>query len=134
MQRRAEVVSGDAEAEATSGTGLRAVDPDEIPEEVDAEFDRAVLASIDTCLEQLRYNPRYFRVMVNQYGAVGATRRLLRAPAVSDGFVKLWQLGRLDLTAEALVADPRFSRLFDDDEVRTARLRLDEYGKGATAS
>ncbi|MEU4376949.1 GmrSD restriction endonuclease domain-containing protein [Pseudonocardia alni] len=134
VQRRSEVVSGDAEAETTSGAGLRAVDPDAVAEEVDADFDRAVLASIDTCREELRYNPRWFRVMVNQHGAMGATRRLLRAPAVSDGFVKLWQLGRLDLTAEALVADPRFSRLFDDDEVRIARLRLDEYGTGATTS
>lgn len=134
VRRRSEVASGDADAATTSGTELRALDPDEVAQEADAAFDRAVLARIDACRDELRYNPRHFRVMVNQYGGLGATRRVLHAPAVSDGFVKLWEFGRLDLAAEALVVDPRFGGLFDENELRVARNRLAEYGDGSTAA
>ena len=40
-------------------------------------------------------------------GALGAVRRLLAAPAVSDGFVTLWERQRLDLAVESLVVDER---------------------------
>ena len=91
-------------------------------------FDQAVLEVVDRCVNELRYNPRYFRVMISQHGALGATRKLLAAPAVSDGFVKLWENDRLDLTAEALVLDERFVVLFTDEERETARRRLEDFG------
>lgn len=91
-------------------------------------FDRAVLDLVERCVAELRYNPRYFRVMITQHGALGAIRRLLGAPAVSDGFVKLWENDRLDLTVEALVLDERFAGLFTDGERETARRRLEDFG------
>ena len=99
------------------------------PEEASGAFDRAVLDIIERSRAELRYNPRYFRVMVTQHGALGAVRRLLAAPAVSDGFVTLWERQRLDLTVEALVVDPRFAHLFTDGRARgraqaARRLRL----------
>jgi hypothetical protein len=70
--------------------------------------------------------------MVTQYGALGAARRLLHAPAVSDGFVTLWERGRLDLTVESLVVDKRFARLFTEVEQAIARKRLDDFSHGRT--
>ncbi|MGD9526410.1 MAG: DUF262 domain-containing protein [Pseudonocardia sp.] len=127
VQRRNEVASGERESES----GVVAPEPDPVldePEEASGAFDRAVLDIIERSRAELRYNPRYFRVMVTQYGALGAARRLLGAPAVSDGFVTLWERQRLDLTVEALVVDPRFAHLFADEEREVARKRLDDFG------
>lgn len=89
-----------------------------------------MLDLVERCRTELRYNPRYFRVMVTQHGALGATRRLLHAPAVSDGFVTLWERRRLDLTVESLVVDDRFAHLFTDEERQVARKRLDDFSNG----
>ena len=136
VARRNEVASGDR---ADDGPSVHVIDTIIEPEEdesdptaVAQEFDTAVLTSIDTCVRELRYNPRYFRVMVSQYGTVGATRRLLQSPAVGDGFVKLWELDRLDLTLEAIALDPRFADLFTADELDAARRRLTDFGYAAT--
>jgi hypothetical protein len=72
--------------------------------------------------------------MINQYGALGAVRRLLHAPSVSDGFVTLWERQRLDLSVEALAVDNRFAALFTDEERETARKRLDDFGYGPAAA
>jgi hypothetical protein len=48
-------------------------------------------------------------------------------PAISDGFAKLWERGRLDLSVEAVVVQPRFAALFTEDEVDAARRRLDQF-------
>jgi len=40
----------------------------------------------------------------------------------------LWECGRLDLSMEALVIDPRFEELFSAEEREIARERLVAYG------
>jgi hypothetical protein len=132
VQRRNEVASGERDSE--SGVAPEQDPVQDEPEEASGAFDRAVLDIIERSRAELRYNPRYFRVMVTQYGALGAVRRLLAAPAVSDGFVTLWERQRLDLTVEALVVDPRFAHLFTDDEREVARKRLDDFGHGPAAA
>ena len=98
------------------------------------DFDRAVREVVERCRNELRYNPRYFRVMIAEYGALGAARRLLHAPAVSDGFVTLWERQRLDLAVESLVVDERFAHLFTEDERETARKRLTDFGHDAAVA
>ncbi|MEQ3538901.1 DUF262 domain-containing protein [Pseudonocardia tropica] len=100
-------------------------DPVEFEMPADGEFEQAVFATMETCRTDLGYDPRYFREMVLQHGAVGAVRRLLASSTPSDGFVRLWEAGRLDLTVEALAVDPRFAALFGDRERHIAQRRLD---------
>lgn len=100
----------------------------EMPE--DGEFERAVFAAMETCRTELGYDPRYFREMVLQHGAVGAVRRLLASSTPSDGFVRLWEAGRLDLTVEAMAVDPRFAALFGERERDIAQRRLDRSRQG----
>jgi hypothetical protein len=136
VHRRNEVASGDRDAEV----GVQRAEPEPVaaesdePADASGSFDRAVLDIIERCRAELRYNPRYFRVMVTQYGALGATRRLLNAPAVSDGFVTLWERQRLDLSVEALVLDERFAHFFSDEEREIARKRLHDFGYGPAAA
>ena len=62
--------------------------------------------------------------MISGSGALSAARTLLARRQVSEGFGRLWELGRPDLTVEALVLEPRWSDLFTDAERATARRRL----------
>ncbi|MEQ3553255.1 DUF262 domain-containing protein [Pseudonocardia nematodicida] len=91
----------------------------------DGEIERVVFAAMETCRAELGYDPRYFREMVLLHGAVGAVRRLLASPTPSDGFVRLWEAGRLDLSVEAMAVDPRFAVLFGEHERAVAQARLD---------
>ena len=56
--------------------------------------------------------------------------RCLSGHRESDGFAKLAELGRLDLTVEALTVKKQFTALFSDEEVNNALLRLLDAGYG----
>jgi len=76
---------------------------------------------------ECNYIPTRFLRMVNELGGVGAARALLHARELSDGFTHLWQLGRLDLTMEALIVEnPEYRELFSAEEIDIARRRLRE--------
>ena len=72
--------------------------------------------------EEIGYNATRFLRMLQEHGGVETARRLL--PEMSDGFVTLWEHGRLDLTVEYLVLQSKWHDLFTDDERKTARQRL----------
>ena len=55
---------------------------------------------------------------------MAAARRCLSGHRESDGFYKLADLGRLDLTLEALAVKKQFTALFSDEEANTALDRL----------
>jgi len=46
----------------------------------------------------------------------------------SDGFARLAQLGRLDLSVEALAVKKQFTALFSDEEANNALMRLMDAG------
>ena len=66
--------------------------------------------------------------MVIDHGALEAAKRLLREPEEQPGLTRLWELGRLDLSVEALVLQERWDTLFSDEERQKARDRLDAHG------
>jgi hypothetical protein len=49
-------------------------------------------------------------------------------PKVHEGFTKLWELGRLDLTVEAIILRNPFNQLFSREVLNTARERLGQLG------
>ncbi|WP_221891484.1 hypothetical protein [Microbispora sp. KK1-11] len=59
---------------------------------------------------------------------------LLRHAAGADGFAALWERGRLDLTVEALVVQPRFAELFTPAETEVAWHRLEQFGWNAAVA
>jgi hypothetical protein len=66
--------------------------------------------------------------LVNELGGVAAAKRLVNDQQISDGFQRLWDTGRLDLTVEYVVAhERRFSSLFTPGERLAARKRYEEY-------
>ncbi len=74
------------------------------------------------------YHATYFLRMVQERGGVQAARDLLDAPSTSDGFTRLWELGRLDIAVEAIVLRPEFQPLFTSEQLAIARRRLRDVG------
>lgn len=124
-----------AEELARSAVGsTRQVD---VPGEADApesdlpgEFRESLLGIYRATKRDLNYNARFLLDMISEYGGVRAAERLVLADHASSGFEHLWEHRRLDLSVEALVADPRFSTLFDYSVIERAQHRLVSYGYG----
>ena len=60
--------------------------------------------------------------------AMKTAHRALSGNRESDGFAALENIGRLDLSLEALATDKRFTALFSDEEANTALMRLLDAG------
>ena len=89
------------------------------------EFARACDAAIAEC-HKLGYVPKAWMEMVERHGAVEAAKRLLVSGDIQSGLLRLLLLGRVDLTVEHAVLDPRWADLFDDQDRQLAQWRLDQ--------
>jgi hypothetical protein len=71
--------------------------------------------------------------MVSEMGGVAAAKKLINDPSPSDGFRRLWGMGRLDLTVEYVVAfERKHWALFTPAERLAARRSYDEYKRKPT--
>ncbi|NLB81252.1 MAG: hypothetical protein GX800_06525 [Clostridiaceae bacterium] len=90
-------------------------------------FGNELLEAVRQCQEQLSYNPTYFLRMFHEKGPVEAAKILVNSPAPAEGFTKLWEKQRLDLTVEAHVIKDQYNSLFEQEEIEKARKRLQDY-------
>ena len=74
--------------------------------------------------KEFDYYPTYFLRMVVDRGGLSAAKQLLSGK-LSDGFVRLWEEQRLDLSVEALALREPWSVLFTQEELTEAQRRLD---------
>jgi hypothetical protein len=93
----------------------------------EASFHQAMLDGYHK-LANLGYRPIYFLQMVQEYGSVQAARQLINQENTSEGFTRMWMMGRLDLSAEALVLKPEYRELFTVEERQRARQNLIDMG------
>lgn len=63
--------------------------------------------------EGLGYRPNQFKRMLEQHGGFETVQRVLATGKPSDGFTRLWELGRLDLSCEALIVETKWRKYFD---------------------
>ncbi|MCL5406610.1 MAG: hypothetical protein M1398_07825 [Deltaproteobacteria bacterium] len=92
-------------------------------------FDSAMLNIYRRAYEEAHYKATYFLQMLNELRGLETARRLIHSPKVSEGYIALWERGRLDLTVEALIHDnPEWHSLFTEEELEIARKRLADYG------
>jgi hypothetical protein len=87
-------------------------------------FRRAVTETYEV-LAKMGYGDREG---LDELGALKMARRLLRDSTTSRGFTRLWEMGRLGLSVEALVLRPEFRILFTDEERAIAIARLSDRG------
>lgn len=102
-------------------------------ERLEDEFHRG-MENIYYAAAEHGYRATYFLQMVRERGGVAAARRLLSTPEAQSGLTKLWELGRLDISMEALVAQERWEQLFSNDERRVALERLKAYDYDLSSS
>ncbi|HHU83328.1 MAG TPA: hypothetical protein GXZ26_10020 [Firmicutes bacterium] len=78
--------------------------------------------------KEIGYKATRFLQMLSEMGGVATAVSLVSKPGATDGFIKLWENQRLDLSVEALVLKEEYKELFSE-EIRTACAnRLKEYG------
>ena len=79
------------------------------------------------------YTPSIFHRMLHEKGAIQTARQLINARQPSDGYTRLWELERMDLSVEAVVHDnAEWHGLFTENELRLCKRRLSDHGYFAT--
>ena len=92
------------------------------------QFNREIIKGYETTKRECGYNATRFIQDVSRIGGYAVARKLINKAGASDGFTKLWECHRLDLSVEALVLRPEFYPLFSEEERQMCRHRLEQYG------
>jgi len=90
------------------------------------EFEQEALEGCKVLSRRHHYTPTYFIQMVYEQGAVNAAKALLKSEKPSEGLFTLWELGRLDMSIEAMALMRKYRSLFTPEELATAKKRLDD--------
>lgn len=94
---------------------------------LEAEFHDAMLDIYRRAKSEAHYTATRFLGMVVEQGGLRTAQYLIHAPNVSDGYTALWERGKLELTVERLILEPKWRPLFTNDERKIAVTRLREY-------
>lgn len=86
-----------------------------------------------TAIEECRsltppYHPTAWIAMVQRWGAAEAARRVVSRGDIHEGFQRLIDAGRPDLTVEWSMLSPRWRGLFDAGHRDAAQWRLRQAG------
>jgi hypothetical protein len=93
---------------------------------LEQEFTEALEGTIEAAKKR-KYVPSYFIQMLNDYGGVETARRLLAKSEPQTGLQRLWELGLLHESMEAVVWDNKqFHVFFTPEEISEAYRRLEE--------
>ncbi|QCE42531.1 phospholipase D-like domain-containing protein [Psychroserpens sp. NJDZ02] len=65
---------------------------------------------------------------IHNYGAIGGASRLIKlgTERLQSGFIKLWEIGRLDISFESIILQDKYRKLFSKDILEKAEKRLNE--------
>ena len=88
-----------------------------------ADFDQEMRSLYRSVGVKTGYWANYFLRSVRQEGGLAVAKKLLAKPT-SNGFEKLEEVQRMDLSVEALVLANSYAHLFTPKELRTAQQRL----------
>lgn len=78
---------------------------------------------------EVKYDAHRYFNMLEKHGGLETAHILINSPVESEGYTTLWELGRLDLTVEALIFDtPEYHALFTKEELMKIKKRLQSYG------
>ncbi len=99
--------------------------------QLEQQFDEQVMAVYENGKRILRYNATRFLQKIRSDGGIGAAKSWLRSKKndkPTNGFLRLVDSGRLDISLEALVLKDPWNTLFTEEELEVARKRLAKYG------
>lgn len=95
---------------------------------LEKKFDEQLIKNCEIAQKECGYNPTRFLQTVAKFGGVKTAKEIMRKGKVSDGFDKLQEAGRIELTMEATVIDSKYGEFFTDDEVNSCYELLCEHG------
>jgi hypothetical protein len=96
--------------------------------ELERRFNVAMYEIYRRAKSEAKYNATRFLHMLDNNGGLETAHILINASAVSDGYMALWERGRLDLTVEAIIMEnPEYHILFSKNEMLMLQKRLIEY-------
>ena len=77
------------------------------------EFTAALWHTVEVARKH-NYVPTYFMQMLSECGGIETARLFLAKPGVQEGLMKLWDLGILSKSMEAVVIQEQFKPLFSE--------------------
>ena len=95
---------------------------------LEKQFEQEMINIYMTAKKECGYNANRFLQMISAKGGLATAKQLIMKSGGTDGFATLWEHGRLDLSVEAHVVNPKYRELFTDAERELCRNRLKEYG------
>lgn len=98
-----------------------------MPSALEAKFHDAMLDIYKRAKSEAHYTATRFLGMVVEQGGLRTAQYLIHAPTVSDGYTALWERGKLELTVERLILEPKWQTLFTEAERKLALTRLRDY-------
>lgn len=96
---------------------------------LEKEFSKDMLNIYKTADRELGYKATRFLQMLSKDGPVKTAKKLISKDGGTEGFLKLWESGRLDLSVENLVLNEKYNSLFNDEERKICFERLEKYKK-----
>jgi hypothetical protein len=96
-------------------------------------FDALFRETMHRCIVEIKYRPSYVLAHLTGHDGVDTAIWLVSIENESSGFTRLWEEGRLDLSAEALVLLPEYAPLFPVELRRRAWDTLKAYDWKALA-
>jgi hypothetical protein len=121
--RRPQQPADDASGTVSPATNVVVEDKDIVIEESVGSFNRDMEDLYYRCGRELGYWANRFLQEVRRKGGLACAKALLARPR-SYGLERLAEEGRIDLSVEALVLDPRYVDLFTSEERAIAAARL----------
>ena len=97
---------------------------------LEEEFKLFLLDLANITKDETGYNPTQFRHMVGERGGIETAQYLINTSRPSEGYTRLCEEGRLDLTMEAQILEAeggKWQQLFTEEELEKCRKRLRDY-------
>jgi hypothetical protein len=88
------------------------------------QFKKRVLNAIDE-YTALGYRPTALIKMIRTNHPVEVAKRLVVSGIVQDGYIRLKEMNRMDLTIESMMLEPESQSLFNSSELAAAKWRIE---------
>lgn len=98
------------------------------PSKLELAFHERMQQIHEQARSECNYSASRFIQMVNTEGGLLTAKKLLSASGYSEGLTRLWEEKRLDISMEATILQEPWRQLFTDEELATARKKLEALG------
>lgn len=95
--------------------------------EMEISLRNAFLRATREC-QGIGYNPARFLQVLSEHGPVATAIQLVMAKDYHEGFTRLWELSRLDLSIEAIILQEPYRSLFQSEVLARAQRKLQDVG------